>query len=652
MIRQIIRSATAILLIAACSYIHAQPSTSSDGIFELSLAQLGDIRVGVASMNNERIMLTPAITTSYEIEDMQSLGFSHLEEVLSFIPGVVVQDSTIGTKAIMIRGIVEAFNQKVLFLLDGVPYWQASHGGIPILGLSLEYLDRIEIIRGPGAVFYGSNASSGVINVITKNKERSKIAASIGANNGIAGYHHTELGDTTLSMGFHVEEQYAYSAEFNNRPVPSFYPADTPTDTSFDKQPHSQSLWFELDNDDWHSSIHHFSSENEGLAASASTINQNEMQYSGTLFHLQYQHDYAFGQSETYFDINNYYLKIPTDNLISFGEDGVQGFANNGQDNNRIRVGHQVRSTLSNSLTLLHGLEIEQRSTGQYRNTGPDGNIASISMDSQSVNEYSFYSQADKYWDDTRILAGFRFVSNETAGDIFLPRVSLVQSINEQQSFKLLFSSAFNSPTFVQQYIDIPPNVIQGDEDLKPEKIQTIEAAYSIQSQQHLLEASIYTLKAENFIYRTVNQSGTAIYANTSNFNRQGLDISYRYASKRFQWFNNAAWIKQGNQTLNDDPTAPFAPQWTFNTGIHFVLESWDYGISLRHISERDTADALNMANAQVQYRTNNLSYRLTVQNMLASDLKHPDIQNFQSNQLIQSGSDSAPVSLQVRYQF
>ncbi|EAT11156.1 TonB-dependent receptor [Bermanella marisrubri] len=648
-------AAIGFVLLAAFQYVSAQPNPDNvmdSGLFDLSLNQLADIRVSVASMDDERIVLTPAITTSYSIQDMRSLGFSNLEEVLSFVPGIMVQDSAIGTKAIMIRGVVEAFNQKVLFLLDGVPYWQASHGGIPLLGLPLEYLDRIEIIRGPGAVFYGSNASSGVVNIITNDHAQSSMTASIGADNGIAGYHHAKLGNASISFGFHEEKQQAFSAEFNNRPVPSFYPSDTPSDTEFDKQTHSRSIWLELNNQHWHSSIHYFSSENDGLAASASTINQSEMQYTGTLFHMEYHHEYALGKGNSYFDINNYYLAIPTDNLISFGESGTQGFAHGGHDNNRFRLGHQVSSALSDSFNLLNGFEVEHRSTGQYRNTDEAGNIASVSMASQSVNEYSLYSQVDKQWNKTRLLGGFRFVSNETSGEIFLPRVSLVQSISSEQSLKLLYSSAFNSPTFIQQYINIPPNVVQGDSTLKPEEIRTLEAAYSIQNQQHLFEVSVYTLETDNFIYRTVNQGGAAIYANTSSFTRQGLDISYRYAQKQYQWFANSAWIKQGNQTHDEDPTALFAPRWTLNMGLQYIHRHWDYGISLRHISERDTAKSLNIVNLQAQYQIGSISYRFIAKNLLSAEMKHPDIQNFQSDQLIQNGPDSAHFNFQIRYQF
>ena len=119
--------------ITACTCL---ANASEDDYFELSLEELAHLQVAIASPKSERIIDTPAITSAYDIADMQNLGLNSLEDILNFVPGIVVQDSALGTKAIMIRGIVEAFNQKVLFMLNGIPYWQASHGGIPLLGMS------------------------------------------------------------------------------------------------------------------------------------------------------------------------------------------------------------------------------------------------------------------------------------------------------------------------------------------------------------------------------------------------------------------------------------------------------------------------------------------------------------------------------------
>jgi outer membrane receptor protein involved in Fe transport len=155
--------------------------------FNMSLQELLQIRVSVASPNSERIINTPAIVSRYDMQDMSGMGLRTLKDLLSFIPGFVLQDSRSGGTTVMIRGLVEAFNQKVLFMLYGVPYWMPSHSEIPLLGMPLEAISHVEVIRGPGAVIYGSNASAGVINIITKQTPQSVVAFSAGSHNKING---------------------------------------------------------------------------------------------------------------------------------------------------------------------------------------------------------------------------------------------------------------------------------------------------------------------------------------------------------------------------------------------------------------------------------------------------------------------------------
>ena len=99
----------------------------AEELLDLSLTELGNITVTVASTHEETIQKTPAIVSRYEMDDMAKMGLRTLKDVLSFVPGVVLNDIKSGPTSIMIRGVYEAYNQKVLFLVDDVPYWMPSH---------------------------------------------------------------------------------------------------------------------------------------------------------------------------------------------------------------------------------------------------------------------------------------------------------------------------------------------------------------------------------------------------------------------------------------------------------------------------------------------------------------------------------------------
>jgi len=97
----------------------------------------------------------------------------------------------------------------------------AAHSEIPLLGVPIESISHIEVIRGPGAVYYGSNASAGVINVVTKKSEGDVIALSVGSN-GLANastYQHYQLDeDVSLSFALEALRDEGFNGEFMNVP--------------------------------------------------------------------------------------------------------------------------------------------------------------------------------------------------------------------------------------------------------------------------------------------------------------------------------------------------------------------------------------------------------------------------------------------------
>jgi len=651
------RHVSAIWLTALYAFLlPSVASSEGEDLFLLNLSELSELEVTIGSASKaEKIIETPVIATNYKASELEAIGLRTLEDILDFIPGVVVQDTAIGTKAIMIRGIVEAFNQKVLFLLDGVPYWQPSHGDFPLLGLPTEHIDRVEVIRGPGAVIYGTNASGGVINVITKQSDTSSTSAAAGSN----GYRQAQIYSTqmlsglTVSAGANLHEDDGYDAYFKNRPVPPIYPSDTPTDTTIKKAESSKSAWFNLRGTSWQVGAHHSQQETNGLAAAASTINESALEYSGTLIHGKYEHQTTMGTGNFYADWNQFALRIPTDNLLGFGTNGVQQFEDDGQRNTRTRAGYKFEISLSEDINWLNGLEFEQRTTGDYQNTTTNNTAVTTSMAANDTDEGSFYSQFDATWNNYRFLLGARYINNEKAGEHITPRIAVIRNLSQTQSIKVLYSVGFNSPTFVQQYINIPPNIVKGDEDLKAERIQTTEIAYTLQQKQHFLVVNGFRLVTEDFIFRDINENNEVVFANTNSYERTGIEIDYRYRKVGSDVYTNLSWIKQGNSEISDDITAKFTPKMTANIGFSKKLNhQYRVGSSVRYVTERDTADAITLLNLNASYQLQSWAVSFTAENLLGEEPLHPDVQNFSSDKLVANGSKSPSYYGKLTYSF
>ncbi len=155
-----------------------------------------------------------AATTVLSGEQLRAQGIYFVDQALAQVPGAaVVPTGTYGgVSSLFLRG-GESDYTKVL--IDGVPVNQAG-GSFNFGTLSTDNVERIEIVRGPASVLYGSDAVTGVINVITR-RGQGAIQATAGTQ---AGSHGTWRGDAGVSGG---SEQVSYSASISRYRTDGIY---------------------------------------------------------------------------------------------------------------------------------------------------------------------------------------------------------------------------------------------------------------------------------------------------------------------------------------------------------------------------------------------------------------------------------------------
>ena len=646
----------AIIAIPATGELCALERAEIDDAMTMSLQELLQVKISVASTQSETIHKTPAVVSRFSRRDLEKMGITRLEDIISFVPGLTVQDTAIGTKAIMARGLTEAFNQKVLFLLNGIPYWQQTHSDVPLLGIPMEAVDRIEVIRGPGAVIYGTNASAGVINVITQEQVGSQVRLSFGANKEVAGsfysrFEFNENAEVTLAGQF--RENDGFEGFFDNRPVPGFYPPNTPTQADLTRKEEDQSLMLTFDWQTNRLTFHQFESQASGLAAVASVINQSELIYRGHLAAYQGEWNNDSHRNQFSIEYNQFDLKIPTNNLFGGTTDGIQAFADGGDKNYRHRVEYIYEYIGWQDFTFLLGSELETRRWHDYQNLdAATGQVIATAMERSSTGENSVFTQLDYSHGNNRFLIGGRYVDNEKAGSEFLPRFSWVYTMDEFSSFKVLASSGFNSPNAIQQGINIPPNVIRGDPSLVAEKVSTLDIAYTWNKDNKLLVANIYLLEADDFIFR-VSQDFQVVFANTEHFDRTGFELDYQQVDEATTFFANLAYHHQGNGQSEKDFSQMFAPQWLANVGVNFHLsDKHQIGASWRYQSQRGVAEEQQRVNFHYQYQIDNWEWFVNVENLFGENLNHPDVQDFNPARIVPGEDDEALWQVGFRWHF
>jgi iron complex outermembrane receptor protein len=152
----------------------------------LSLEQLGDIQVTTASKQPVKVARTPAAIYVITQEDIRRSGATSIPEVLRLAPGVEVARIDAVKWSIGIRGFGSRLSRAVLVVIDGRTVYSPLYAGVywEVQDTLLEDVDRIEIIRGPGATIWGTNAVNGVINIITKStKDTRGELVSVGGGN-------------------------------------------------------------------------------------------------------------------------------------------------------------------------------------------------------------------------------------------------------------------------------------------------------------------------------------------------------------------------------------------------------------------------------------------------------------------------------------
>jgi iron complex outermembrane receptor protein len=165
------------LLFAACCWaswstgaIAAPPQTTA-GLLETEEDFIRDIDTVISATRiRQPLTESPSSITIIDRDMIAASGAIEVADVLRLVPGIQVGYPQGNQIAVTYHGLGDAFPRSMQVLVDGRSIYQPSFADVDwvMLGLVLEDIERIEVIRGPNSPLYGSNAVSGVINVITR----------------------------------------------------------------------------------------------------------------------------------------------------------------------------------------------------------------------------------------------------------------------------------------------------------------------------------------------------------------------------------------------------------------------------------------------------------------------------------------------------
>lgn len=619
-------------------------ASSPEDFYNLSLAELGQVEISIATGNSTPLDRAPAATTVITASEIQALGARNLNEVLETVPGLHVGLSSLSRldSVYSIRGIHTGFNPQVLLMMNGVPVQSSLQGGRPsLLRVPTTSIDRVEIIRGPGSAVYGADAYAGVINVITK--DASVIEANQ-AGGGAGSFGGRDLWLTTASewksWGVSLSLSYQESNGDNNRVVATDLQSslDAFLGTRASLAPGALSTRYQildshvaLTNERSQINLWSWISNDAGIGAGGAQALDFKGNDESNLFLIDATHhfDDAGGQwdssirlSYLYYDLQTRFSLFPAGALIPIGSDGnvnaiepagIVSFPDGlvgqpGQESadSQIDLISIYSGWESHRFRIATGSKHQTLEAREYKNFGPgviDGSIPVISGVPVDVSDTDYvflpkssrtigYLSLQDEWQITSALeltSGVRYDDYSDFGGTTNPRIALVWSATEQLTTKILYGSAFRAPSFMEQGSKNNP-VLLGNPDLDPEKIDTFELSFNYLVTPDLQTSlTLFHYKARDmieFVSDSVVNIKTA--QNVRDQDGEGFELEFNWKPAPTLLFSGSYSYQDAKDIASNQPVADAPGQQTkMNMNWEFS-PAWSLNSQLIFIADRE----------------------------------------------------------------
>lgn len=545
---------------------------------EYSLPEMNVTALGYEKSNLE----TPADVTVYSGEELKKTGASDVANALKYKAGVYFtqmgphgQNWITNSSKATLRGV----DNGTLVLINGVP---ASFNGVSHLdNINLDTVEKIEVVKGGGAVLYGSEAYGGVINVITKkvnnnnfyvaagNNGQRKCSASVNADklNIFAG--HDELGAT---------ENLSVKEGSNS----SVWGSNTKYLISFGKSK-KDTIGLNYNFNDSVNLSYHYTKKDY-------SINYNGVK--GTLGVLQH-FDYDDAEHKAQLNYNNkdfssvvYYNYRSIDNPDYRFVNGQTG--REWEKSQHKMYGFDVKQRFgSESDKFLLGADFKHEIYENNREKFSSRLTTKAASGSWNYNNYSVYGQYDKKLSDVTsvILSAREDIAKyeEKTYHEFLPQAQIITKVDAENAVYASVGKSFRMPNFRNLYYS--SGMIIPNPDLSPEKGINYEVGYKFETEGARLNIAAFRTEVKDQIIsvNVTGMSNTSTPVNVSEFKNTGVEINYnRDLDKHFSYNLGAIF---------SNPQRRYAAgqEWSDALGRYQLSGSMNY-------SNRDLEAALNVS--------------------------------------------------------
>ena len=501
--------------------------------------------------------LVPVSVSQLSKIDIENTGeINVLPAISSIAPGVFITERNIlgfgvatgGSGAISIRGVSGTPNTGVLILIDGHPQYQGIFGHpLPDAYVASD-VEKVEIIRGPASILYGSNAMGGVVNIITRQQREDGINANMEASYG--SYNTQKYSGT---VGYRKNKLSVFASVNHDRTDGIRENTDFRITNGYTKFGYQFNDHFKLTAD--------FNLAKYNANDNGSVYAEEPQPFNIDIF-----------RAKTALSVENKYEKIDGALKLyhNFGNHDLSDGWHSTDRNSGIMIYQAMRLFKGNRLTT--GIDLKQ-----YGGEGNNG----VARDSLiTLNEMGFYAYMQQsLFQKLSLSAGLRVENNSAYGNEFVPMAGLNFNPTSATTLKASVSKGFRSPTVMEMYLYAP------NPDLKPEHMVNYELGwlqhfYSIRLQTEL---TLFASEGENMI-QVEGQYPNVQRQNTGSFSNRGIEFAMKYnAAKNLFFHGNYSYLKTDKVVLA-------APLHQVNVSANYTYKIVSIHISTQHIGKLYTS--------------------------------------------------------------
>ncbi|MBO7471920.1 MAG: TonB-dependent receptor [Bacteroidaceae bacterium] len=591
------RIRTFLLLGASVVCLSMQAETQNEGIQDTT--QMSEVVV-TGTRNATDVRHLPLTVTSISNEKLnENYRSSVLPTVTEQTPGLFSTSrgvlgygvSTGAAGSMMVRGV--GSGAQLLVLIDGQPQYAGLMGHpIPDVYQTL-MTEKVEVVRGPASLLYGSNAMAGVVNIVTRQMNGDGCKTNIRLQGGSYGTFQADGVNRFRKGKFSTVVGAQYMRTDGHRPNSNFEQFGGYAKIGYDFSEHWKAVA--------DANLTHFNASNPGPVYAPLVDNDSKITRGLASISLSNGYQNTSGTLRAYYDWGHHNI----DDGYNLG--GTPKTALYKHDDYIAGITWYQSAHFFEGNTVTVGLDWQHfggsawnadKQTGAktYLVKDEDGNLVE-NQHADEVGTYIDFRQDICKW--LTVDAGLRVDWHSVVGTELIPQGGLAFHPTRNADIKALVSKGFRNPIIREMYM-FPPATT----DLKPERLMNYELAYTqrIAGKVHI-GANIFYIKGENLI-NTVRVDGRPRNVNTGDFENWGLEFSADYTINRH-------WSVDGNYSyLRMQTPITGAPEGKLYFGGKYHNDKWTATAGVQNISglyitagDNPQKENFTLLNASVSYR-------------------------------------------------